>query len=148
MPRWLLASVAAVVLGTACGAVPGQGPSSALPLPSPATGALAVWNDFPANASPRPIISFGDIVEYIPQAGFPDGDRKIVFRAEVPVQGRLGDARLGDDPVDTNRLQSVALEQPVRGLEDAFASALGAWSLPLLFDVHPAEKAITLQTCL
>jgi len=79
MPRWLLASVAAVVLGTACGAVPGQGPSSALPLPSPPTGALAVWKDFPANASPRPIISFGDIVEYIPQAGFPDGDRKIAW---------------------------------------------------------------------
>ena len=61
---------------------------------------------------------------------FEDGDREIVFRAEVPVQGRLGDARLGDDPVDTNRLQSVALEQPVRGLKDAFASAPGPWSRP------------------
>jgi hypothetical protein len=72
------ATVLALVLATACGATAGQGATPMLP-PSPPTAALAAWRDFPANARPRPIISFGDTVEHIPQAGFPTGDRKMAW---------------------------------------------------------------------
>src|SRR5262245_8056655 len=72
MAKRLLA-VAALVLITSCGSVH---ISANLPAPSPPTAALEKWKDFPASANPRPIIAFGDTVEYIPQAGFPNDDRK------------------------------------------------------------------------
>lgn len=72
MRTWL----ALVVLVVACGPTTEQG---ALPLPTPPTAALAAWKDFPAHANPRPIIAFGDTVEHIQPAGFPDGDRKIAW---------------------------------------------------------------------
>lgn len=72
MRIWVLALLVLTVCGTA------QGSSPLVP-PSPPTAALAAWKDFPANANPRPIISFGDTVEHIQPAGFPDGERKIAW---------------------------------------------------------------------
>lgn len=67
--------VALLLSVAACGAVPGHGSP---PLPSPPTGALARWNDFPAAAHPRPIIIFDRSLEQIGQAGFTsEPDRKI-----------------------------------------------------------------------
>jgi hypothetical protein len=76
MARFAALIVAGAVLSTGCGAVTGP---SAHPLPTPPYAALAKWNDFPAAASPRPIIAFGDAVEHIQPSGFPDGDRKIAW---------------------------------------------------------------------
>ena len=73
MRTWLLLLVVVVA---ACGPTTGQG---ALPLPTPPTAVLAAWKDFPAHADPRPIIAFGDTVEHIQPAGFPDGDRKLAW---------------------------------------------------------------------
>lgn len=65
------------LLVAACGAAaPSQGN---LPLPTPPTQALAKWKDFPANASPRPIISFGDTTDQIQATGFSNGDRKMAW---------------------------------------------------------------------
>src|SRR3981081_1224422 len=73
MPRWLVA----VVLLTACG--PGTAePLPSLSPPSPPTAALAAWNDFPANANPRPIIVFERALEHVGPAGFTtEPDRKL-----------------------------------------------------------------------
>jgi hypothetical protein len=68
--------VAAVLLVSACGTAVSSTP---LAPPSPPTGALAAWKDFPANAHPRPIIAFGVTAEHIQQAGFPTNDRKIAW---------------------------------------------------------------------
>ncbi len=57
-------------------AVPSQG---GLPQPSPPNDALAKWKDFPATATPRPIISFGDTVDEIQANGFPPGDSKMAW---------------------------------------------------------------------
>jgi len=50
-----------------------------LPQPTPPNEALAKWKDFPANARPRPIISFGDTTEQIQATGFPNDDRKMAW---------------------------------------------------------------------
>ena len=72
MPRWLVA----LILLTACGPGTAQAVPS-LPPPSPPTAALGAWKDFPANASPRPIIVFDRTIEQIGQAGFSsEPDRK------------------------------------------------------------------------
>ena len=42
-----------------------------------------------------------------------------VFRAVVLVEGRLGDARGADQPVDADRADAVVVEELVRGLQDA-----------------------------
>jgi hypothetical protein len=67
---------AIVLVLVACGSA---STPSALPNPTPPTTALAKWRDFPAQANPRPIIAFGDTVEYIPAAGFPDNGRKVAW---------------------------------------------------------------------
>jgi hypothetical protein len=68
--------VAALLLVTACGAVPEQG-SGSLPQPSAPDAALVKWASFPANARPRPIIIFNRTVEHIGPAGFTsEPDRK------------------------------------------------------------------------
>jgi hypothetical protein len=73
MPRWLVA----LMLLTACGPGTAQ-PLPALSPPSPPTAALTAWNDFPANANPRPIIVFDRTLEYIGPAGFTtEPDRKL-----------------------------------------------------------------------
>src|SRR5438874_13490552 len=72
------ALVLALIFVTACGAAVGQG-SPPLPPPSPPTTALAAWKDFPANANPRPIITFGVTTEHIQPSGFPTSDRKIAW---------------------------------------------------------------------
>src|SRR6185312_1598124 len=76
MPKSAAAVVLAFVVA-ACGAFPGG--QGNLPAPSPPTAALAKWKDFPANAKPRPIIAFADTVEHIPDAGFPDDNRKVAW---------------------------------------------------------------------
>jgi len=69
-----------VVVAVACGHVPGQaGATPSLAPPSPPLAALERWKDFPAHASPRPIIAFGESVESIQPSGFPDNDRKIAW---------------------------------------------------------------------
>lgn len=69
--------VLTLLLVSACGSVPNQGSP---PLPTPPTAALAKWNDFPANAHPRPIILFGDAVEHIQPSGFSaDPPRKLAW---------------------------------------------------------------------
>ena len=73
-----VAACALALCLTACGAVSGHGDPGLTP-PSPPTAALAAWKDFPANSDPRPIIAFGETVEHIPQAGFPNSDRKIAW---------------------------------------------------------------------
>lgn len=78
------AGLLALFVVVACGAVPG---SSTLPLPSPPTGALAKWKDFPAEAKPRPIIAFGDTVEHIQATGFPNNDRKLAWLCNKFVLG-------------------------------------------------------------
>ena len=77
MSKGLGVAAAALMLASACGAIPRGGAS--LPPPGPPTAALAKWSTFPANAKPRPLIAFGDTVEYIPEAGFPDSDRKVAW---------------------------------------------------------------------
>jgi hypothetical protein len=70
MHRWLVA----LVLLTACG----PGTAQPLPAPSPPTAALTAWQDFPANANPRPIIVFERTLEHIGPAGFTaEPDRKL-----------------------------------------------------------------------
>jgi hypothetical protein len=65
--------VAAVLLVSACGTAVSSTP---LAPPSPPTGALAAWQDFRANAKPRPIVWFS-----VPNLmkGFPNDDRKIAW---------------------------------------------------------------------
>src|SRR5438270_13865743 len=65
-----------MLLVSACGTAAG---STALAPPSPPTAALAAWKSFPANANPRPIISFGETTDHIQASGFPTGDRKIAW---------------------------------------------------------------------
>ena len=48
-----------------------------------------------------------------------DGERELVLRSEVPVERHLGDACIGDDPIDPDRVQPEAREQPVRRLEES-----------------------------
>ncbi|HEX2647231.1 MAG TPA: hypothetical protein VHO95_08375, partial [Candidatus Dormibacteraeota bacterium] len=60
--------VLAVFLLAACGSAGADG--SALAPPSPPTGALAAWKDFPVNAHPRPLIVFNRTLEHIGAAGF------------------------------------------------------------------------------
>jgi len=36
----------------------------------------------------------------------------------VPVHGHLGDGRLGNDLVDTGRMEAIALEQAICGFDD------------------------------
>lgn len=69
--------VLALLLVSACGSAPNRaGP----PVPSPPTGALTEWNDFPASAHPRPTILFGDAVEHIQPSGFSaDPPRKLAW---------------------------------------------------------------------
>ena len=86
MPKPAAALLFALIVA-ACGAVPG-GQGTNLPLPTPPAGVLARWSDFPATANPRPIIAFGDTVEYIPEAGFPDSDRKIAWMCNKFVLAR------------------------------------------------------------
>ena len=73
MKTRLLASGLTLWFLYACGAPNGQG-STPLPLPSPPTAVLAAWNDFPANANPRPIIWLGtpNLV-----SAFPSNDAKV-----------------------------------------------------------------------
>ncbi len=67
------ALIVALLFVVACGASNGQG-SVPLPLPSPPTGALVAWKNFPANTNPRPIIwlSVPSLV-----SAFPSNDTKI-----------------------------------------------------------------------
>ena len=74
-----LGSILAVLMITACGAVPGQSSSSPLPLPSPPTAALVRWKDFPVSANPRPTILFGNVVEQVGPGQFPDNDSKLTW---------------------------------------------------------------------
>jgi hypothetical protein len=67
-----------LLLVTACGGVAPQHQGT-LPLPTPPTAVLAAWSSFPAGAHPRPIVAFGDTVEHVQPAGFPNGDRKIAW---------------------------------------------------------------------
>src|SRR5437762_8373582 len=76
MPKSAAAIFLTLMLA-ACGAVPGG--QGNLPAPSPPTAALARWSDFPAGSNPRPIIAFGDTVDYIPEAGLPDNERKVAW---------------------------------------------------------------------
>src|SRR5436305_1526998 len=46
--------------------------------------------------------------------------REQELRSEVPVERHLGDACIGDDPIDPDRVQPEAREQPVRRLEESF----------------------------
>jgi hypothetical protein len=84
MTKAFLALVLAFLVA-ACGALSGQ---SNHPLPSPPYGALTKWKDFPADANPRPVIAFGDTVEDIPEAGFPDGERKLAWMCNRFVLGK------------------------------------------------------------
>ena len=69
--------VLALLLVSACGSAANEGSP---PPPTPPTAPLAKWNDFPANAHPRPIILFGDTVEQIQPSGFSaDPPRKIAW---------------------------------------------------------------------
>jgi hypothetical protein len=61
---------------TSCGATQDSSP---LAPPSPPTAALAQWSDFPANANPRPIVAFSDVVEQIGPGEFPDNDSKLTW---------------------------------------------------------------------
>ena len=70
------ASILAMLLVSACGAVPGQ---TDLSLPTPPTAALARWTDFPANANPRPVILFNPIAEQVGGNKFPDNDSKLAW---------------------------------------------------------------------
>ena len=76
MRTWLVL----VVIVAACGPTSGQG---ALPLPTPPAAVLTSWRNFPAHASPRPIIAFGNTVEYVQPAGFPNGDRKVAWMCNL-----------------------------------------------------------------
>jgi hypothetical protein len=69
-------AVAVLLLLSACGTAPSSG--SHVP-PSPPTGVLAAWKDFPVHEKPRPLIVFGDTVEHIQASGFPTSDRKIAW---------------------------------------------------------------------
>ncbi len=50
------------------------------------------------------------------------GDQ-VVFRLEVRVQRRLDGVRLVDDPLNTDGLNPFLIEQALRGIEKALASA-------------------------
>ena len=53
------------------------------------------------------------------------GEHEVVLRREPLVEGRLGHARLGDDPVDPDGPDAVGVEEPERGVEDALAGGGG-----------------------
>ena len=100
----------AMLLVSACGTAAG---STALAPPSPPTAALAAWKSFPANANPRPIISFGETTEHIQASGFPTGDRKIAWLCNKFVLA--GDVKLstivpGNAFVAGNRYPSIGSE--------------------------------------
>jgi len=67
--RMLLA--ATLMLVAACGSVPRPGTA----YPSPPTEALAAWQSFPANQTPRPIVVFWN--SFSPAAGFAGDNEKI-----------------------------------------------------------------------
>jgi len=50
-----------------------------------------------------------------------EGGDQVVFRWEMAVQRHLGDAGLGDDPVDAGGTKAVAVEQALGCVEDAVA---------------------------
>jgi hypothetical protein len=68
------ASVVAALLMSGCGSLGRFGADGTPHPPSPPTAALAMWQDFPANANPRPIIWYDgpNLVK-----GFPTGDAKV-----------------------------------------------------------------------
>ena len=57
------------------------------------------------------------------------GDDEVVLGRELLVEGRLGHARLGDDPVDADRPDAAGVEEPERGVEDAVAGGGGGHGL-------------------
>ena len=75
MARTFCAAVLAVVMATACD--PSGQSSTPLPPPSPPTAALAAWKGFPASATQRPIIWFGEHYEHV--NGFSTNDGKIAW---------------------------------------------------------------------
>jgi hypothetical protein len=50
---------------------------------------------------------------------FEEGAHQIVLAREMPVEGRLGDAGLGNHAVDAGGAHAVAIEQVVSGEQDA-----------------------------
>ena len=128
-----------LVLVAACGSTSGP---EALPPPSPPTAALASWKQFPAHASPRPIIAFGDTVEYIPPAGFPNGDRKVawmcnsfVFASGVTVTDAMPPETSGFPSISSARAYSQltkarsANTDSVCGTYTPFVISAVRWSL-------------------
>ena len=54
-------------------------------------------------------------------AALEDGDDEVVLRGEVIVEGHLRDAGLGEDGVDADGVEAVAIEEPPGGIEKDFA---------------------------
>src|SRR5262249_11810646 len=64
---------------------------------------------------------------------------QVILRWEMLVQAHLGDAGLGDDPVDADGPDAFLVEQPVGGFQDA---------APRLRRLSFAFHALNIQTCL
>ena len=137
MRSWL-ALVVVLVLVAACGSTSGQG---ALPPATPPTAALAGWKGFPAHASPRPIIAFGDTVEHIQPAGFPNGDRKLawmcnrfVFASGVTVSNAMPPETSGFPSISSARAYSQLMKarsgntDPACGSHTPFVISAVRWS--------------------
>jgi hypothetical protein len=82
------ASIAALFLTVACGAVPGSGSAP----PSPPTAALAAWQSFPANQVPRPVVLLG--IDPLRGQGFDAGGGKMAalcarfaLSTTLPIEG-------------------------------------------------------------
>jgi HIT domain len=70
------------------------------------------------------------------------GADELVLGGEVVVEGRLGHAGLGDDPVDAGRMDAFGVEQAGSGLEDAGACVAGCGreAIPTSFDRGRSSK--------
>ena len=119
MRAWL---VALVVL-TSCGGMGAAEAPPSLPPPNPPTAALAGWNDFPANARPRPIIVFDRTVEYIGPSGFTaEPDRKLDWGCNKFVFG----TGVTLPPIAPGNASAAGASYPALGAVEAYTELIAA----------------------
>jgi hypothetical protein len=124
-----LEDLALVVEGDLVGGVGGVGKLGHRPLESAshAGGARGLAPQGPERAQQlRAGIGGGRhlLVEPVPEApvgALEVGHDQVVLRGEVSIESHLGDTRLGDDPVDPDRVDAVLVEEAGGGLEDPLA---------------------------
>jgi hypothetical protein len=125
-----------------------DGSSSAAPASTPPAptssrliGDAAAWADFPVNATPRPVVLLGQVIDD-PHTGFHDGDSKLAY-----IEGRLKLATtLPDAPAtqDGYELRSAAaavhLMQNPEGKNAPTSATLQITDIQLVEHIFPTDR--------